>query len=63
MIGNGSSGIQIVPGMLPKVTHMDHYVRSRTWIAPSFAREEVERRGSKLDNCECDEVGHECLAD
>ncbi|GCB21620.1 putative sterigmatocystin biosynthesis monooxygenase stcW [Aspergillus awamori] len=50
VIGNGSSGIQIVPGMLPKVTHMDHYVRSRTWISPSFAREEVERRGSKLDN-------------
>ncbi|RAK96856.1 flavin-containing monooxygenase [Aspergillus ibericus CBS 121593] len=50
VVGNGSSGIQIVPGMLPKVTHMDHYVRSRTWIAPSFARSELERRGVKSDN-------------
>ncbi|KAF7715379.1 Flavin-containing monooxygenase [Penicillium ucsense] len=50
VIGNGSSGIQIVPGMLPRVAHIDHYVRSRTWIAPSFAREYLEQRGSELDN-------------
>ncbi|KAJ5825359.1 hypothetical protein N7474_002497 [Penicillium riverlandense] len=50
VIGNGSSGIQIVPAVLPDVTHIDHYVRSRTWISPSFARDQIDRRGKKLDN-------------
>ncbi|KAJ5887739.1 hypothetical protein N7495_007780 [Penicillium taxi] len=50
IIGNGSSGIQIVPGMLPKVTHIDHYVRSKTWIAPTFAREQIEKRQKGKDN-------------
>ncbi|KAJ5321431.1 hypothetical protein N7476_004433 [Penicillium atrosanguineum] len=50
VVGNGSSGIQIVPGILPKVTHINHYVRSRTWIAPTFAREQVDKRGEGLEN-------------
>lgn len=51
MVGNGSSGIQIVPSMLPKITHIDHYIRSRTWVSPTFARDEVDKRDSKLGNC------------
>lgn len=51
VIGNGSSGIQIVPGMLPEVTRIDHYVRSRTWVSPTFAREHVDKHGKGLDNC------------
>ncbi|KAF9887951.1 hypothetical protein FE257_009473 [Aspergillus nanangensis] len=50
VIGNGSSGIQIVPGMLPKVTHIDHYIRGRTWLSPTFARQHVDKRGSDLEN-------------
>ncbi|KAL4927567.1 flavin-containing monooxygenase [Aspergillus undulatus] len=50
VIGNGSSGIQIVPGMLPKVTHIDHYIRGRTWLSPTFAREQVDKRNSELEN-------------
>ncbi|OJJ04826.1 hypothetical protein ASPVEDRAFT_31261 [Aspergillus versicolor CBS 583.65] len=50
VIGNGSSGIQIVPGMLPKVTHLDHYIRGRTWLSPTFAREQVDKRSSELEN-------------
>ncbi|PLB49298.1 putative flavin-binding monooxygenase [Aspergillus steynii IBT 23096] len=50
VIGNGSSGIQIVPGLLPKVAHLDHYIRGRTWIAPTIAREEVDKRGAELGN-------------
>jgi cation diffusion facilitator CzcD-associated flavoprotein CzcO len=50
VIGNGSSGIQIVPAMLPDVHHIDHYIRGRTWISPSFARDEIEKRGSGIDN-------------
>jgi hypothetical protein len=39
--------------MLPKVTYIDHYVRSRTWIAPTFAREQIDKRGGKgTENCE-----------
>ncbi|CAI7612505.1 unnamed protein product [Penicillium manginii] len=52
VIGNGSSGIQIVPGILPKVTHIDHYMRSRTWVSPTFAREYIEKHGNGNDNCE-----------
>ncbi|KAJ5166262.1 uncharacterized protein N7482_005043 [Penicillium canariense] len=50
VIGNGSSGIQIVPGMLPKVAHIDHYMRSRTWVSPTFAREYIDKRGKGLEN-------------
>lgn len=50
VIGAGSSGIQIVPGILPKVAHIDHYVRGKTWIATPFAAEKVKERGAGLDN-------------
>ncbi|RAQ54033.1 flavin-binding monooxygenase [Aspergillus flavus] len=50
VIGNGSSGIQIVPAMLPKVAHLDHYIRGRTWIAPTFAREEIDKRNVEIEN-------------
>lgn len=51
MIGNGSSGIQIVPAILPDVSHIDHYIRGRTWLSPTFAREKIdERGGAGLDN-------------
>lgn len=54
VIGNGSSGIQIVPGMLPKVERIDHYVRGRTWLSPTFARHEIDKRGAQLENCKPD---------
>lgn len=44
VIGAGSSGIQIVPTLQPKVSRLDHYVRGRTWIAASFGHELVEAR-------------------
>ncbi|KAL1970195.1 hypothetical protein VTN77DRAFT_5355 [Rasamsonia byssochlamydoides] len=51
VIGNGSSGIQIVPAMLPDVAHIDHYARGKTWLSPTFAREKIdERGGAGLDN-------------
>jgi len=36
VIGNGASGVQVVPNIQPKVKHLDHYARSPTWIAGSF---------------------------
>lgn len=53
MIGNGSSGIQVVPAMLPDVSHIDHYARGRTWLSPTFAREKLDEiGGSNKDNSE-----------
>jgi cation diffusion facilitator CzcD-associated flavoprotein CzcO len=39
VIGNGASGIQLVPNLQPLVKHLDHYARSPTWIAGSFGGE------------------------
>ncbi|KAJ4580211.1 hypothetical protein HRR83_003159 [Exophiala dermatitidis] len=50
VIGNGSSGIQIVPAVLAKSAHIDHYIRGRTWLSPTFAREKVDQMGKGLDN-------------
>ncbi|KAJ5542821.1 hypothetical protein N7535_005245 [Penicillium sp. DV-2018c] len=52
VIGNGSSGIQIVPALLPDVANIDHYIRSRTWISPTFAREQVDKHAQGRDNSE-----------
>lgn len=49
VIGAGSSGIQIVPALLPKVKTIDHYVRGRTWIAASFGSEIVRQRNDGED--------------
>jgi len=39
VIGNGASGIQIVPSLQKVAKHLDHYARSKTWIAGSFGGE------------------------
>ena len=46
VIGNGASGIQVVPSLQRVVKHLDHYARSPTWIAGSFAG---EGEGRKLE--------------
>ena len=43
VIGSGSSAIQIVPAIQPKVKHLDNYVRGQTWIAPPIAEAEVRK--------------------
>ncbi len=40
VIGNGASGIQLVPSLQTASHHLDHYARSKTWIAGSFAGDE-----------------------
>jgi cation diffusion facilitator CzcD-associated flavoprotein CzcO len=44
VLGNGASGIQVVPNIQPIVKHLDHYARSKTWIAGSFGGEGAGRR-------------------
>ena len=33
VVGNGSSGLQIVPAMQPKVSKLVNYIRNPTWIS------------------------------
>lgn len=40
VIGNGASGIQLVPNLQRSVARLDHYARSKTWIAASWAGDE-----------------------
>jgi cation diffusion facilitator CzcD-associated flavoprotein CzcO len=44
VIGNGASGIQVVPNLQKVAKHIDHYARSPTWLASSFAAEGQGRR-------------------
>lgn len=41
VIGNGSSGIQIVPAMQPKVSKLVTYVRNPTWISINFCADKT----------------------
>ena len=49
VIGAGSSGIQIVPTLQKEASHIDHFVRGRTWIAATFGHELVEQRNDGQD--------------
>ncbi|KAL6689893.1 FAD/NAD(P)-binding domain-containing protein [Trichoderma pleuroticola] len=40
LIGNGAAGLQILPELHKNAAHVDHYIRSPTWISPSFGGEE-----------------------
>jgi len=41
VIGNGSSGIQIVPTMQPKVEKLTTYIRNPTWISINFCADKA----------------------
>jgi cation diffusion facilitator CzcD-associated flavoprotein CzcO len=41
VIGNGASGIQVLPQLQKAVKSLDHYARSPTWIAGSFGGEKI----------------------
>ncbi|CAI7654807.1 unnamed protein product [Penicillium pancosmium] len=43
VIGLGSSAIQIVPSLQPKVKHLYNYARGQTWILPPMAEGEVRK--------------------
>ena len=52
LIGGGSSGIQILPVLQPIAKTIDHYSRSKMWIASGgFAAEEAFRRSPAGGNC------------
>ncbi|KAJ4319198.1 hypothetical protein N0V84_006480 [Fusarium piperis] len=37
VIGNGASAQQLIPNIINDVHHIDHYVRTKTWVTPTFA--------------------------
>ncbi|KAF4627805.1 hypothetical protein G7Y89_g10350 [Cudoniella acicularis] len=39
IIGNGASGQQLLPNIAGDVGRIDHYVRSKVWISPTFRAE------------------------
>ncbi|CAH0053661.1 unnamed protein product [Clonostachys solani] len=39
IIGNGASGQQLLPNIAPVVEKIDHYVRNKTWVTPTFVRD------------------------
>ncbi|KAJ8480894.1 hypothetical protein ONZ51_g6367 [Trametes cubensis] len=51
VIGVGSSAIQIVSALQPKVGHLTNYSRGKTWLAPPFVRQimvkMLERDGAR----------------
>ncbi|EXJ79131.1 hypothetical protein A1O3_08632 [Capronia epimyces CBS 606.96] len=36
VIGNGASGMQVIPNILADVEHLGHFARSRTWVSAYF---------------------------
>ncbi|ETW86437.1 hypothetical protein HETIRDRAFT_377052 [Heterobasidion irregulare TC 32-1] len=41
VIGLGSTALQIVPALQPKVNHLVNFVRGKTWIAPSACEDKL----------------------
>ncbi|KAF8900786.1 hypothetical protein CPB85DRAFT_1324906 [Mucidula mucida] len=53
VIGVGSSAIQLVPALQPRVKHVVNFVRGQTWIAANFVREHIVKLtgdDNKADN-------------
>ncbi|KAF8859966.1 FAD/NAD(P)-binding domain-containing protein [Acephala macrosclerotiorum] len=40
LIGNGASGLQVLPELQKVVSHLDHYARNKTWVSGSFGGED-----------------------
>ena len=50
----GSSAIQIVPALQPKVAQIVNFVRGKTWVSASFVREFLVKLAAgdeTVDNC------------
>lgn len=50
VIGNGSTGIQIVPAIQPDVKELVHLIRSPTWVTPGAASRYPSLKGSEMPN-------------
>lgn len=52
VIGSGSSAVQIVPNILPKVKSLTQFVRSRFWITAGFAQKFAGPKGANFEYTE-----------
>ncbi|KXN90086.1 Putative sterigmatocystin biosynthesis monooxygenase stcW [Leucoagaricus sp. SymC.cos] len=54
VIGVGSSAIQIVASLQPRVKHLVNYVRGKTWISGTFVKDKLLELsgGEELPNCQ-----------
>ncbi|KXJ95953.1 hypothetical protein Micbo1qcDRAFT_192830 [Microdochium bolleyi] len=60
VIGNGSSGVQLVPAIQPAVEKLCHFIRSPTWILPPLILSMKAMKGPSskvLQEIEMDEQG------
>ena len=51
----GSSALQIVPALQPRVKRLYNYVRGKTWLSPPFASDkmdELTKGKAHSENCE-----------
>lgn len=48
VIGNGSTGIQLVPALQPHVKELVHLIRSPTWVTPGAASRYPSLRGGNM---------------
>ncbi|EGV65316.1 hypothetical protein PSN45_002536 [Yamadazyma tenuis] len=48
VIGSGSSAVQIIPNILPKVKSLTQFVRSRFWITAGFAQKFAGPKGANF---------------
>lgn len=46
VIGIGSSGVQIIPNILPTIEHLYCWVRSPTWMTAGFAQKFAGKDGA-----------------
>ncbi|CAG8956726.1 hypothetical protein HYFRA_00012270 [Hymenoscyphus fraxineus] len=58
VIGNGASGLQVVPPLQQKAKQLYHFARSRTWIAGSLGGENLSRDTTKPIEIPQDPVGY-----
>jgi cation diffusion facilitator CzcD-associated flavoprotein CzcO len=48
LIGNGSTGVQILPAILDQVKSVKVYIRSRTWVTAGFAQKFAGPNGTNV---------------
>lgn len=58
VIGVGSSALQIVPSLQPRVKHLYNYVKGRTWLSATFSKDDLESlsHDPSADNCTSSKV-------
>ncbi|KAL4924805.1 flavin-containing monooxygenase [Aspergillus undulatus] len=52
IIGNGSSAVQIIPAIFPKVAKIKSFMRSPTWITAGFAQKYAGENGANFEYSE-----------